>query len=233
MLSKQSQKKSTQANMPGAPRSGARRVYSIAAWPEKRAFVGTLSVGRGTYKLSYSPSRAEAINKQLRLTGRLTVTDSRGRVRTLSSVRATLANTQGGIGTGPIRRQLVATEAPTGAQITSQQKQQIAGETEKQPGEKQREQTQAKGSLPVTENTGPTSYCGVLYFHFEPLDEGALGVPADMKKLQLNVRLEALDETARTLHGLYCYVVDALYSERTDDRLAAAAINELNRIFAS
>jgi hypothetical protein len=232
MFSNQAQKKSRQRRRARGGQTGAQRLYSIAAWPEQRAFVGNLSLGGTDHKFSYAPSRAEAINKLLQLTGRLTVTGARGRARALNSVRATLANTQGGLGTGPLRRQIIATEAPTGAQITSQQKQQIAGETEKQAGEKQSEQAQAKGSLPVTENTGPTSYCGVLYFHFEPLDARALGVTADLTKVQLNVRLEPLDDTARTLHGLYCYVVDALYGERADEKLAAAAISELNRVFA-
>jgi hypothetical protein len=130
-------------------------------------------------------------------------------------VRATLANTQGGIGTGPIRRQIGATGS---------------GAAETQPSEKTQ---QAQSSTPpVTENTGPTSYCGVLYFHFEPLDAGALGLRADLTKVQLNVRLESLDDTARALHGLYCYVVDALYGEPADEKLAAAAIQELNSVFA-
>ena len=192
--------------------------------------MGALTVGGRDYQFSYAPSHAEAINKLLQLTGRLSITDARGRARALNSVRVTLANTQGGIGTGPIRRQIIATAAPAGVQPTSQQKQQVAGETEKPAGEKQSEQ--ARRSLPVTENTGPTSYCGVLYFHFEPLDATALGVAADLSGVQLNVRLETLDDTAKTLHGLYCYVVDALYGEQTDQKLAAAAIDELNRVLA-
>jgi hypothetical protein len=183
------------------------------------------------YRFTYAPSRAENVNKKLQLAGRLTVTDARGRVRTLDAVRATLANTQGGIGTAPARRQ-IATEAPPGVQATSQQKQQVAGENEKRSGEKTGEQAQAqKSAMPVTENTGPTSYCAALYFHFEPIDARSLSVPADLTKVQLNVRLTPLDDTARALHGLYCYVVDALYGERADDRLAAAAIAELNRVF--
>jgi len=232
MFSNEAQKKSRQRRLERGRQTGARRLYSIAAWPEQRAFAGNLSLGGTVYKFSYAPSRAEAINKLLQLTGRLTITDARGRARALDSVRATLANTQGGIGTGPLRRQMIASDAPIGDQTTSQQKHQIAGETEKQAGEKQSEQARARGSLPVTENTGPTSYCGVLYFHFAPLDAGALGVTADLTKVQLNVRLEPLDDTARTLHGLYCYVVDALYGERADEKLAAAAISELNRVFA-
>jgi len=232
MFSKQIQKKVRKKRPAGGVQTGMRRLYSIAAWPEQRAFSGILSSGGKDHKFSYAPSRAEAVNKSLQLFGRLTVTDARGRPRALNSVRATLANTQGGVGTGPLRRQMIASDAPIGDQTTSQQKQQVAGETEKQTGEKQGEQPRARGSLPMTENTGPSSYCGVLYFHFEPLDAGALGVTADLTKVQLNVRLEPLDDTARTLHGLYCYVVDALYGERADEKLAAAAISELNRVFA-
>jgi hypothetical protein len=143
-----------------------------------------------------------------------------------------LASTQGGIGTAPTRQQ-IATAAPTGAQATSQQKQQLAGETEKRAGEKESERAKGqKGALPETESTGTTSYCGVLYFHFEPLDAQALAVAADFSKVQLNVRLAPLDDMGRVLHGLYCYVVDALYGERIDEKLAAAAISELNRVFA-
>jgi hypothetical protein len=232
MFSNQAQKKSKQGRQARRGQPAGRRLYSIAAWPKQRAFAGNLSLGGKTYQFSYAPSRAEAVNKLLQLIGRLTITDARGRARALNSVRLTLANTQGGIGTGPIRRQIIATETPTGAQVTSQQKQQVAGETEKQAGEKQSEQARARGSLPVTENTGPTSYCGVLYFHFEPLDAIALGVAADLTKVQLNVRLEPLDDTAKTLHGLYCYVVDALYGEHTNEKLAVAAISEINRVLA-
>ena len=231
MFSNQARKKSSQRrSVLGGKR--AQKLYSVAAWPQQRAFVGNFSLGGREYKFSYAASRAEAVNTLLQLTGALMVTGARGRSRTLNSVRMTLASTQGGIGTGPIRRRLIATEAPIGVQITSQQKQQIAGEAEKQAAGKQNEEP-AKRSLPVTESTGPSSYCGVLYFHFEPIDAGALGVTADLTALQLNVRLEPLDETARTLHGLYCYVVDALYGERADEKLAAAAISELNRVFAA
>lgn len=230
MSANQVEKKSRQRR-PARDRTSGRRIYSIAAWPKQRTFFGSLSLGGKDYKFTYAPSRADAVNKRLQLTGQLTVTDSRNRARILNSVRATLANTQGGIGTGPIRRQ-IATEGPTGAQITSQQKQQVAGETEDSPAEKQRERAKSPGALPVTENTDGTSYCGVLYFHFEPLDAGALALTADLSKVQLNVRLEPLDDTARTLHGLYCHVVDALYGDRADEKLAVAVISELNRIFA-
>jgi len=233
MFSAEAQKRSKQRRGARAAQMAARRLYSIPAWPQQRAFSGHFSLGKAEYKFSYAPSRAETVNNLLQLTGQLTVTDARSRLRALDSVRATLANTQGGVGSGPARRQIIATEAPVGAQTTSKEKQQTAGETEKRAGEKQSEQAQTeKKALPATENTGPTSFCGVLYFHFEPLDARALGVPADLSRVQINVRLAPLDDTARALHGLYCYVVDALYGKQTDERLAAAAIREINRVLA-
>ena len=230
MFSNQGKTKTSPRRQVRGAKSGGRRLYSIAAWPKQRAFVGNLELSGKTYQFSYSPTRAETVKNLLQLTGQLTVTGSRNRARILNSVRATLANTQGGIGTGPIRRRL-ATEAPTGVQITSQQKQQVAAETKKPSAERQSERPNS-AVLPVTENTDGTSYCGVLYFHFEPLDAGALALAADLSKVQLNVRLDPLDDTARTLHGLYCYVVDALYGEHADGKLAEAAVIEINRIFA-
>ena len=230
MFSRETQQRAKQRQAAGRAHAGGRRLYSIPAWPEGRVFSGNFSLDSADYKFVYAPLRAEAINNKLQLTGRLTVTDARGRAHSLDSIRATLASTQGGIGTAPTRQQ-IATAAPTGAQATSQQKQQLAGETEKRSGEKESEQARGqKGALPETESAGTTSYCGVLYFHFEPLNALALAVTADFSKVQLNVRLAPLDDTARTLHGLYCYVVDALYGEHIDEGLAAAAINELNRV---
>ncbi len=120
MFSNETQKKIRQRRPAPGGKTGARRLYSIAAWPEQRAFAGNLSSGGTDYKFSYAPSRAEATNKLLQLTGRLTVTDTRGRVRALNNVRATLANTQGGVGTGPLRRQMIASDAPIGARIPAQ-----------------------------------------------------------------------------------------------------------------
>src|SRR5262245_42506716 len=133
MFSRESKQRSKHKQAAGRAQAGGRRLYSIPAWPDGRVFSGNFSVGSADYKFVYAPSRAEAINSKLQLIGRLTVTDARGHSRTLDSVRATLASTQGGIGTTPSRRQ-IATAAPTGAQVTSQQKQQLAGETEKRAG---------------------------------------------------------------------------------------------------
>src|SRR5215216_4891401 len=122
MFSAEAQKKSKPRRVARAAQNAARRLYSIPAWPEQRAFSGHFSLGKADYKFAYAPLRAEAVNNLLQLTGRLTVTDTRGQLRALDSVRATLANTQGGVGSGPARRQIIATEAPVGAQTTSKEK---------------------------------------------------------------------------------------------------------------
>ena len=74
MFSNEAQKKASQRRPPARGQTGARRLYSIAAWPEQRAFAGNLSSGGTDYNFSYAPSRAEATNRLLQLTGRLTVT---------------------------------------------------------------------------------------------------------------------------------------------------------------
>jgi hypothetical protein len=148
-------------------------------------------------------------------------------------VLVTLASIQGGIGAPPVRRQVIAAGAQTGNIATSQQKQQVAGENEKRAGQKAEETSQSKtSSLPVTESTGPTSFTGVMYFHLEPLNGSALGVPADFSRVQLNLRLAPLDDTSRALHSLFTAVVDALQGEQADANQATAIIRELNQILA-
>jgi hypothetical protein len=212
----------------------ARKLHSVPAWLNGRTFAGGFDMAGAGYKLTFAPSHAEAAGKDLRLRGRLTVTDPRGRSRARDSAQVTLAGIQGGIGAPPIRRQVIAAGAQTGNIATSQQKQQVAGENEKRAGQKPEETTQTKGSeLPVTESTGPKSFTGVMYFHLEPLDGGALGVPADLGHVQINLRLAPLDDVARALHGLYAAAVDALQGEQADADQAAAIIRELNQLLGS
>lgn len=229
MLSKLS-KLASQAKKRNDRRASSRKLYSVPGWMNERAFAGSFDLAGSTYKLTFAPARAESANNELQLRGRLTVTDPRGRSRSRDAVRITLAGIQGGIGAQPARRQAIATGAPTGNQATSQQKQQVAGENEKRAGQKEEEIAPKRASgLPPTESTGPTSFAGVIYFHCEPLDGRALGVPADLGRLQLNLRLAPLDPAARTLHSLYTDAVDALQGERADEAQAEAIIRELNQ----
>ena len=147
-------------------------------------------------------------------------------------MRAKLASIQGGIGDPPVRRRVVATGGARGNVSTSQQKQQTAAESDK-AGQKAEENREPRTSgFPVTESTGPTSFTGVMYFHLEALDGRALGVPADFSRVQLNLRLDPLDETTRTMNELYRDLIDALHVQ-ADPNAAAAILRELNEMLGT
>ena len=208
------------------------RLYSVPVWLSGRSFAGGFDYAGGSYNLVYAPSRASTPGNELELLGRLAITDPRGRVHSRNSVRATLASIQGGIGEPPIRRRVVATGAASGNVSTSQQKQQTAGESEK-AGQKVEENRQARtGGLPVTESTGSTSFTGVMYFHLEALDGRALGVPLNLGRVQLNLRLDPLDETTRTMNELYRDLIDALHLQ-SDANAASAILRELNQLLGA
>jgi hypothetical protein len=210
-----------------------KRLYSVPVWLNERTFAGGFDHAGGSYRLVFAPSRASTPRNELELMGRLTITDPRGQVRSRNSVRARLASIQGGIGDPPARRRVAATGGARGNVSTSQQKQQTAGETEKRSEQKAEETRQPKtGDVPVTESTGPTSFTGVMYFHLEPLVGSALGVSVDLSRVQLNLRLVALDDTARTMNELLITVVDALQLQ-PDANQAASIILELNQLFGS
>ncbi|HSE98456.1 MAG TPA: hypothetical protein VLD57_09355 [Blastocatellia bacterium] len=188
-----------------AARRRALKLHSVPALLKERRFEGDFELRGAKHKLVYAPSRAEISGGKLRLRGKLAVTDARGRTRSLDDVSAVLASTQGGIGGGPPRRIIEGFNLPS--------------ESVQQPG----------GPLPITESAGPLSFCGVMYFHFEPLDARALGVAADLSRVQLNARLAPVDATARDLHGLYSLTVDTLYVDKPDERSAGVLINEINK----
>lgn len=213
----------------GIESSGGRRLYSVPVWMEQRAFAGSFDLVGATYKLAFVASRAEIRDRQLQLTGRLTITDPRSRSRSVDSARATLVAIQGGVGSAPIRRQPAAAGAQTGNMATAQQKQQAAGENEKRSGQKTEEPARLpSGALPKTECTGPTSFCGALYLHLEPLNSRALGVAADLSRVQLNARLAPGDGASKTLHSLYTALVDAVYGEQPNEAEATLIVDELN-----
>lgn len=86
---------------------------------------------------------------------------------------------------------------------------------------------------PVVESTGSLSFVGVLYYSLSALDGPTLGVPLDLSKVQLNLRLATTDDLARELQNLFSDVTDALYKEPRDERAARESVQELNRIFKS
>jgi len=189
------------------PGAGAKvaKLHSIAAMMRERSFAGRFDVAGVSYRFTYSPTKGAVAGGRLQLTGGLSVSGERANVstRNLREVRATLVAMQGGIGTAPPRKKLPADIYPAGS------------------------------DLPVIESTGALSFCGVLYFKLAPLDGRALGVPADMKQLQLNVRLAPVSDTERGLQGAFSSIVDALYATQVDESGAQGAINELNKLLAS
>lgn len=205
------------------------RVYSIAALVKGNNFAGSFDVAGASYRFTYTQTKAVLAGRRLLLEGRLTVTDAQGRARTRERVRALLASTQGGIGTAPIRAQVLVGGVQSSTAATSGQQQQIAGEgarSGQKPGEP------ATSPKLEIDSTGPLSFCGAMYFQLEPLDGRALGVQADLTRVQMNVRIAPGDEKSRALQGVYSAIADALYGKEADNRLAAIAVGELNRILA-
>jgi hypothetical protein len=184
----------------------AAKLHSIAAVMRGRKFEGSFDSGGVGYRFSYQPVKATITGRKLELIGNLTVNagGANGRVpsRNLQNVKATLISTQGGIGAAPPRKKLPPDPATP------------------------------RADLPVVESTGSLSFCGVLYFKLAPLESRALGVPGDMSRLQLNVRLAPRNEAERALQGAYSSIVDALYGKQADASEAAVAAGELNKLLA-
>ena len=176
------------------------RLHSIPAVARGRRFNGSFSVGDTNYEFSYASARVSVVGRRLQLQGRLTVKDPRGQTRMRDQVRATLVGTQGGIGATPTRPGNPAGGAP------------------------------ASSDLPQVESTGSTSFCGVMYLHFQPLVGNAFGVHADMSRLQLNARFAPLDDDERTMQAVYSSVVNALDGKQVD--AIAAPLSEINALLS-
>ena len=205
------------------------RVHSIAALLKENRFAGSFDAAGASYRFTYTPTKAVLAGQKLLLEGRLIITDAQGRGRTRERVRALLASTQGGIGTAPIRAQVLVGGVQSSTAATSGQQQQVAGEGAKS---KEPAPTPAKGVTPEVDSTGPLSFCGAMYFQLEPLDGRAFGVQADLSRVQMNVRISPGDEKSRALQGVYSAIADAIYGKESDKRLAAIAVGELNRLLA-
>jgi hypothetical protein len=216
----------------GAGSTSARKLYSVPVWLHERAFAGEFELGGRSYKLTFAPAQAEIADNALRLRGRLIVNDGKAGLPEVKDARATLAGIQGGIGDGPARYKMLATGATPGPTESPTEKQQKAGENEKQAVEPVAGEKAKMSRLTMTENTGPTAFAAVMFFHLDALDHRALGVPADMSHVQLNARLAPKDPTAQRLHSLYSALTNALAGEQADERLATALVRELNQVLA-
>ena len=216
-----------------APNKTGARVYSIAALVKGNNFAGSFDAAGASYRFNYTQTKAVLAGRRLLLEGRLTVTDAQGHARTRERVRALLASTQGGIGTAPIRAQVLVGGVQSSTAATSGQQQQIAGEGARSGQKPSEPATPPKVVVPEIDSTGPLSFCGAMYFQMEPLEGRALGVQADLSRVQMNVRIAPGDEKSRALQGVYSAIADALYGKEADKRLAAIAVGELNKIIGS
>lgn len=184
------------------------RLHSVAGLLRERHFGGGFDLAGASYKFTYAPSKAEIVDGKLQLQGRLTITDPEGRPRMRDPVKALLVSMQGGLGNAPPRPRLASIERPD-------------------------ESARQSDDLPIVESTGPLAFCGVMYFHFEPINGPSLGVMGDLSHVQLNARLAPTETIGRNLHGLYSSLIGALYGDDVDRRTSDALIGELNKTFAA
>jgi hypothetical protein len=212
-----------------------RKLHSIHGLLRGRVVDGQFEVRGQPYRFSFVPATAAVADGSLVLNGHLAVQPPQLSVRFVDSVEARLVAVQGGVGVSPVRRQLLTGTAQSQTSTSDQKMEQEKGpETELQPGLHAFESPRLDElGRPVVESTGSLSFVGVLYFNLSALDGPALGVPLDLGKVQLNLRLATTDDLARELQNLFSDVSDALYKEPIDERAARGSVQELNRIFRS
>lgn len=187
-------------------RTPRRKLHTITGLLRQKQFEGAFEFAGKSYSFVYAPAKAEIANGKLHLIGRFTVRGSGGRSASVESLRSTLAAIQGATGAGPQR--------PNRGESIAR-------------FEAQRSRPMSAG-LPVVEGTDALSSTGVMYFHFEPIKTPLL-VPADLTRVQFNARLAPIDSTARTIHGIYCSIIDAHLGRQADAEAAAAFVAELNK----
>jgi hypothetical protein len=221
---------------PARPTGNQRKLHSIHGLLRGRVVDGQFEVRGRHYSFSFVPATATLAADRLILTGRMVVHSPQLSMRFVDNVEARLVAIQGGVGVSPVRRQLLTGTAQTSQTATSDQKmeQEKGPETELQPGLHSFERPRLDElGRPMVESTGPLSFVGVLYFNLSALDGPTLGVPLDLSKVQLNLRLATTDDLARELQNLFSNVTDALYGDPMDERAAREQVEELNRIFKS
>lgn len=191
----------------GRSRAKARGIHSIGGLLEGREFAGSFEVGDTTYKFVYAPASAAIVGQRLQLAGTFSVAPPAravaGKPAALRGVKATLVGMQSGIGSAPARRKLPSEVYPP------------------------------REGLPSVESTGSLSFTGVLYLHFEPIDGSALGVNADLTRLQLNARLWPVNQTERAIQAAFSDASDALLGKKVDLTLAAEPVSELNKLLSA
>jgi hypothetical protein len=187
-------------------RKAVNKIHSIHVLPNGAGFVGKIKAGGSSYHFAFAPKTAASLNGKLVFTGVVKAQSSGGRARVANDVTATLLATQGSItGQPPMPRKFSESLKPP-----------LPAPSE---------------SLPLTDSTGHLGSVAAMYLRLSPLDGSALGVPADLSAVQLNVRLYATSEIERDLHWLYSALVEATQGEHKNERLAADYLDAINNIF--
>jgi hypothetical protein len=212
------------------------RLHSIHALLRGHGFEGQFEAARKTYRFNFAPNEASVIEQKLVLVGRLVVRSPQLGFRFVEAVKATLLGTQGGVGVSPVRRQLLTGTAQTAQTATSEQKmeQERGPETDLQPGLHAFEKPKLDElGRPNVESTGPFAFVGVLYFQLSPIDAQALGVPLDLSRVQLNARLQTIENAPRDLQILFSDLVELLASGPVTEAATQEILQALNIIFKS
>jgi hypothetical protein len=213
-----------------------RKLHSIHGLLRGRVVDGEFEAAGGSYRFSFVPSAARVAEGRFSLSGRMVVDSPRLGTRSLDGVEARLIAVQGGVGASPVRRQLLTGTAQTSQTATSEQKmeQERGPETDLQPGLRAFERPRLDESgRPMVEATGTVSFVGVLYFNLSPLDGAALGVPLDLNKVQLNLRLAPTDDLARDLQNIFSDLAATLHGNPPDGSEAAGQVEQINRLLKS
>jgi hypothetical protein len=186
-----------------------KRLYSVHVLAEQRWFAGKFRIAKAGYMLRFTPGRAEMIEDRFQLVGNLKIEPDRGEPRSKEGVRAVLAGTQGGLGAAPARPDFNSL------------------------GIRRAQDIDRAARLSETEFTGPNSFVGVMYYHLDALNSANFRVPADLSRVQLNVRFAPTDDVAHRLQGLYGGIVEAMFGETRDRMAAEVFLRELNRILTA
>ncbi len=180
-----------------------RKLHSIHSLLAGREFKGEINAGKANHPFAFTPTSAAVVNGKLELSGRFTVKTSGSQARKAENVKATLLATQGGLTVGPPAPRSANTNLRVGSP--------------------------SDGRL-LTDATGDRGYVGVMYFKLSSLNGMTLGLPFDLSAVQLNGRLNPVDDTARALQYWYSLAVNALYGKSPDASQAKSSVNEINQL---